>query len=97
MAYVPADIWSEEVKKEILARLNARGLRPKCPMCGNLHFSIGDGYFTHPIQNTLQPLAVIGMAIPTVALICTNCGFLSQHAIGVLGLLDRPSAAGEPK
>lgn len=45
MAYVPIDIWSEEVKQEIVNRLNAKGLRPRCPMCGNPHFSVVAGLF----------------------------------------------------
>jgi hypothetical protein len=94
MAYVPGDTWSEEVKKEIVARLNAKRVGSKCPMCGHSQFALGEGYLTQPVQSSLQAFAVGGAAIPTVALICTNCGFISQHALGVLGLLDTSTMGG---
>jgi hypothetical protein len=96
MAYVPSDVWSDEVKKEIASRLNARRVVPKCPMCGTTNFAIGDGYLAYPLQLTLTDLRLNGPTLPAVAIICTNCGFISQHALGVLGFLDAP-ASREPK
>lgn len=86
--YTPGEMWSEETKQAIVAQLQARHVGTKCPMCGNPKFAIADGYITHPVQSSPQAFSVGGNAVPTVALICTNCGFLSQHALGALGLLD---------
>jgi predicted nucleic-acid-binding Zn-ribbon protein len=80
---------SEENKKKIIDKLNQKGVKPVCPMCGNTSFSLADGYLSNTIQGTVGLGFVIGgPSIPTVAIICKNCGFTSQHALGALGLLQ---------
>ena len=92
----PNSLISEEVKKKIAAKLNEKGVRPTCPMCNNNNFILADGYFSHTLQSNIQSGLVIGgPAIPTIAIICSNCGFTSEHALGVLGLL--PSNEGGAK
>lgn len=56
-----------------------------CP----LSFSLIDGYITDSVQNEFSN-QVIGSktTLPSVALVCNNCGFISQHSIGILGLLN---------
>ena len=34
-------------------------------------------------------------AIPTIAIVCNNCGYISQHALGALGLLPPKATAQE--
>jgi hypothetical protein len=33
--------------------------------------------------------------VPAIAIACSNCGFISQHAAGALGLLPAPQGAGK--
>lgn len=92
----PTNQLSEEEKKKIAAKLNEKGVRPGCPMCGHKNFILADGYFNHTIQGDIQSGLILGgPSIPTIAIICSNCGFTSQHALGVLGLL--PSKEGGSK
>jgi hypothetical protein len=94
MAYPPPQ-FSEEHKNEIIRRLRDKGVRGECPMCGHKNFALAEGYFNHPIQTQLGGGLVLGgPTIPTVAIICTNCGFTSQHALGALGLLKLASGEG---
>jgi len=87
---------SEEDKKKIVQKLQEKGVRASCPMCGHNNFTIADGYFNHSIQNQIKSGLVIGgPSIPTIAIICMNCGFTSEHALGVLGLL--PQSEGDKK
>lgn len=80
---------SDADKQRIIDKLNEKGVRAPCPMCGNKNFVLADGYFNHPIQsNPRAGLVIGGPSIPTIAIICSNCGFTSQHALGALGLLD---------
>ena len=78
---------SQEQKKEIIKALEARGANRNCPMCGNKNFAILDGYFQHSLQSTLAGMVIGGPSIPCAVVACTNCGYLSQHALGALGLL----------
>jgi len=85
----PPVTLSEEDKNKIIAKLTEKGVFANCPMCGNRNFVIADGYFNHPIQSTIEGgIVLAGPSIPTIAIICSKCGFISQHALGVLGLLN---------
>lgn len=75
----------KEDMKMFVDRLNAAmpsGV--ECPMCHGHEFSVVDGLFPNAIQQTLNNIQIGGPSIPCVAFICTRCGFMSQHAIGVL-------------
>jgi hypothetical protein len=82
----------EERKKEIVKRLEERGAKLPCPRCGNQSFTLLDGYFNQPIQSELKGMVLGGPTIPSVVVACSSCGFLSQHALGALGLLPREEA-----
>ena len=80
---------SQEEKNRIAERLNQRfaGHGVKCPMCGNNSFALADGYFLNVIQDNFNGFEIGGHAIPAIPIICDNCGFISMHALGTLGLL----------
>ncbi len=71
--------------KEILIERNA--LSP-CPRCKNKTFILGDGFLYNSIQTKLDGYQLGGNGIPTIAVICDKCGYVSQHSLGVLGLLN---------
>lgn len=78
-------------KQKIIEKLNqkfdSQGI--KCPMCGNNHFIIGDGYFNSFMQDDFKNINLGGPSIPSIPIICDKCGFISSHALGVLGLLPK--------
>jgi hypothetical protein len=78
---------SDAEKQDVIDVLNQRIKNLQCPMCQNKGFIIADGYFIHTIQTDLSQLQLGGTHIPTVAIICKHCGFVSFHALGVLGLM----------
>lgn len=80
---------SNEDKQKIISKLNSRIGNIKCPMCGNNHFIIVDGYFNPTMQDDLNNLVLGGPSIPSIAIVCNKCGFISSHALGVLGLLPQ--------
>ena len=79
---------SEEEKRKIITALNQKIPNLKCPMCNHNKFSLAEGYFSNFIQN-LKNISLGGANIPTTAIICENCGFVSQHALGALKLLPQ--------
>lgn len=78
---------TKELKEKIIAKLEERGATLPCPRCGNQTFSVIDGFFNQTIQATLDGFVLGGPSVPTAIIACNHCGYLSQHAIGVLGLL----------
>ena len=79
--------WSQDRKQRILNALNDRNVRLPCPRCGSPPFALMDGYFMQPVQMDLKGIVMGGPAIPSVVTVCKECGFISQHALGALGLL----------
>jgi len=92
-AVKPTPSISPEQKAKLIEELERRLPESKCPMCGNRQFTIVEGYFTNTIQPRPGAMLLGGPAIPAAAIICGNCGFISQHALGVLGLL--PTRVGD--
>lgn len=80
---------SQEEKTRIIKALNQRIPSLRCPICGNTSFLLGDGYTQTFLIDNLQVVQLGGDNIPGVILICKHCGFISNHALGVIGLTDK--------
>lgn len=87
---IPPVTAGMEFKRRIAEALSKAQVSLLCPMCKNNGFSVVDGVFVNGLQAAPGALVIGGPAIPTAVLICTRCGFVSQHALGVLGQLTRP-------
>ena len=79
-------------KNEIMKTLEERGAKLPCPRCGHKKFAILEGYFVQPIQTDLKGTVLGGLSIPSAVIACINCGYLSQHALGAIGLLPKKEA-----
>lgn len=88
---------SNEEKKTIVSSLINRINKTeiKCPMCGNNHFFIADGYFNTSMQDNLDGIIIGGPSMPSIAIVCNRCGFISSHALGVLGMLPKEKDASQ--
>lgn len=82
---------SQDEKQKIIHELNAKfnSAGARCPMCGNTHFIIADGYFNTFLQDSIKNISLGGDSIPSIPIICSKCGFISMHALGILGLLPK--------
>jgi ribosomal protein S27AE len=80
---------TQEQKDKIIKALVERGAKLPCPRCGNDTFTLLDGYFNEIIQSEPKGIVLGGRTVPSIAVACNRCGFLSQHALGVLGLLPK--------
>lgn len=74
-------------KEKIATALRSRNAILDCPRCHCPNFTISDGYFVQSIQTEIIGTVIGGPSIPSIALICNRCGFISQHALGALRLL----------
>lgn len=82
-------------KEDIIKALKERGVKLPCPRCGNQKFTLLDGYFNQTIQTELKGIVIGGPSVPTIVVACTRCGYLSQHALGALGLLPKEEGKDE--
>lgn len=83
------EAFSEEKRKRIVKILEEKGVRSCCPMCGNKSFILPEGYFINTIQPDFKGISLGGPGIPTIAIICKQCGFMSQHSAVLLGLIEK--------
>lgn len=88
-------ILTDDEKREIIRIISERVPNVTCPMCHHNNFIIADGYFNMPISKNIKDIVIAGSTIPSIGIVCTNCGFISFHALGVLGLLNQEEAANE--
>jgi len=80
---------NNEQKQKIGDEFNVRIQALTCPICQKKDFYMADGYFSNNLQDNISTFTIEGQSIPTIPIICTNCGFVSQHALGILGLLPK--------
>ena len=83
-----------ERSKLIVEALKHKGVNKPCPRCGHLHF----GFVAEtniPINDNQARIIVGGPVVPTVIVACSNCGFVTQHALGALDIpAEEPARAG---
>jgi hypothetical protein len=73
-------------QEEIIKVLQEKGASGSCPRCSNLQFEV--------IGEAMIPLAPPrgsfwgpgAPEIPVILVSCTNCGYIAQHAMRLLGL-----------
>lgn len=76
---------TDRQKQTILDNLRGK-IRNPCPRCSQGNFTLGDEVVATTTTSLQGGMAVGGPIIPMVQAVCTNCGFVSHHAIGVLGI-----------
>ena len=79
---------NKEVKDKIAQKLAERGAVQACPRCGHPNFSLLDGFINLPLNKEVTGDVIIGgPQVPCAVVGCNNCGNLSYHALGALGML----------
>ena len=80
----------EEDAHRILETFHEKVIQAECPMCHRSNFSLIDGYLAPLMHKNLPDMNLFKhhQAFPMVAIMCTNCGFTSQHSLAPLGLMS---------
>ena len=81
----------DEERFRLISELNKRIGSFTCPICHKGQFKFVDSYSSNPLSDDYTTLNLGGKMIPYVMLVCDNCGFISQHALGTLGVLPQQS------
>jgi hypothetical protein len=74
-------------QEEIIQVLKAKGVDKSCPRYGNEKFEL-IGETGVQLQENPNPLRwiIMGPVVPVILIACNKCGYLTQHAQGLLGL-----------
>lgn len=79
-------------RDKVARTLTERGATKPCHRCGHTNFAVIEGYSNFSLQENLDGGLVFGgPAVPVAMVACANCGAITPHALGALGLL--PAAA----
>lgn len=76
---------SQAKQQEIINALSTKSMNYECSFCHQRHFVLQDGYTLFAMQDDVRGLQLGGRAMPVVMLLCNNCGYVMQFAIGSLG------------
>ena len=79
---------SDAEKQRIIDALVKHGATKPCPRCDNQKFTLLDGYF----NPSITPESGMGLGrevVPSVMTVCSRCGYMSLHALGALGLVEK--------
>ena len=81
-------MMTEEKKRQIANALTMRVGNIVCPICHQTKYTLLDGYFVDVIQDKYQGMQLGGRLLPSVMLVCNQCGHLENFSLGVLGLME---------
>lgn len=81
----------DDDKLRIITELNNRIGSFLCPMCHKGQLKFVDSYSSYPLSDEYTKINIGGKIIPFVMLVCDNCGYVSQHALGTLNILPKQS------
>lgn len=79
-------------QKEVEEKLTQKGALNVCHRCGHGNFAILEGFsslFLQPDLSNIGGVTIGGPVVPVVYVACQNCGAITPHAIGALGLLPQ--------
>ena len=76
----------ENRKKRIVEILEEKGATKKpCLRCGENKLTLA-GEYIFTLQNDPNTFVIGGRGIAVTMVVCTNCGYIWQHALGALGM-----------
>lgn len=79
------EIMEKKRQEEIIEILRLRNAIQPCPRCRNLMLEI-IGETKIPLSDRRNPITLAQPELPVILVSCGNCGYITHHAKGVLGL-----------
>ena len=82
---------TDETRDRIGAAIAAKNPSLRCPFCAAQNVMLADGYAIDVLQGDPAKHELGGESITSAILACTNCGYLMQFSLPILGLMPDPS------
>ncbi|MHC4839913.1 MAG: hypothetical protein ACYTDT_02990 [Planctomycetota bacterium] len=80
--------WTQQRRDDIVKRITEAGVNRPCPRCGSENFRLVDGYAVFGMVENLEDEGVKNL-VPSACVACSQCGFLTFHALATLDLLPK--------
>lgn len=75
-------------KEKIINALREKGVKLPCPRCNSREFEVV-GQTILPLNENIKIITIGGAILPSAIIACSNCGFLTLHALSSLNLLQK--------
>lgn len=75
----------QQRREALINALQAKGVRLPCPRCGGLHFDLVAESAIW-VQEARGAMVGEGPGIPVAIAACATCGYITEHALGPLGI-----------
>ena len=82
--------------QRVIDELTKRGATQPCARCGGKQFTVAQDFVNLVMQQSTDSIVIGGPTIPAAVAVCTHCGAITLHALGVLGLMPQQGATGQP-
>lgn len=88
---VPSNEITPHQQNLILEAVQGKGASRPCYRCGNQTHTVHNSLTNVPMNGVTAAAAFTATSIPAAIIFCSNCGLVSFHALGYLGLLQHPA------
>lgn len=76
-----------DLRGQITSAIASKNVTGRCPLCGNLKWTLVDGFVYLTLQQDFAGVYIGGSGgLPSVAIVCTNCGNTHLLNLVTLGL-----------
>jgi len=82
-------------RKTVAEKLETKGATLPCHRCGTRQFSVLEQMANFAVQEEMQGMHIGGASVPAALVICNNCGAITPHALGGLGVLPEETKPNE--
>lgn len=77
-------------RDKVAQELGEKGATRPCHRCGHNTFTILEGITNIYLQDDFSANLVLGgPSVPVAHIVCNNCGAITPHALGALGMLPK--------
>ena len=90
------ELFDSATRRRIRSAIVERAPQAYCPMCQSTTLSLADGFVTLSLDRVPTSFAFSETGLPSVALICNQCGYtllFNAMALGLEDLVQRTAVA----
>ncbi|OGL31319.1 hypothetical protein A3F37_03065 [Candidatus Saccharibacteria bacterium RIFCSPHIGHO2_12_FULL_41_12] len=78
----------EKIAPKIISFIKEKAPDFQCSVCKKDNFTVVGAFHRHEFQKTLKSLEFPGISVPSVSLVCDNCGSIYDFSLKVIGIED---------
>jgi hypothetical protein len=90
------ELFDSATRRRIRTAISERAPQAHCPVCQSTTLSLADGFVTLGLERVPASIAFSQTGLPSIALICNQCGYtllFNAMALGLDDLVQRTAVA----